>query len=384
LRDKAGTVVALRKGTITGTVKTESNKAGVSIALKEGPEFMLSIDQLDADDVVNLLPLEDGEGKAEELRRRGMLFLTAGDVAKAEEYLTRARDAGAGKSSARYLEQIAALKAEKREAAALDAWKKAEGLFASKSWKAAQQAYQALQRDYAGSVTLANNTATLAKRLEAIDAALAPVEKGLVGWWKLDESSGVVAMDSSGQKHNGALINGPQWTAGKLGGALKFNSDAKQSMVVNDVAVNTAPGGKNTAAFWMKWDGANEQIVLGFDGGLNLSMFGSSFGINSGSGDYLGIASTGLAGRWVHVAVVFSNGASENSKLYIDGVAQKLNQINNPFNCMVTARITLSGWGTDARFKFGGALDDLRIYDHELTAAEVAALAAASEPAKGH
>src|SRR3990167_9799803 len=46
---------------------------------------------------------------------------------------------------------------------------------------------------------------------------------GLVGYWTFDEGSGTTANDSSGNNNTGALINGPTWTTGKIGGALSFD-----------------------------------------------------------------------------------------------------------------------------------------------------------------
>lgn len=46
---------------------------------------------------------------------------------------------------------------------------------------------------------------------------------GLVGYWKLDEGTGNVATDSSGNGNNGTLINDPAWVDGKYGKALSFN-----------------------------------------------------------------------------------------------------------------------------------------------------------------
>ena len=39
----------------------------------------------------------------------------------------------------------------------------------------------------------------------------------------VDETSGIVAYDSSGNGHDGNLTNGPTWTTGKIGGALSFD-----------------------------------------------------------------------------------------------------------------------------------------------------------------
>lgn len=37
---------------------------------------------------------------------------------------------------------------------------------------------------------------------------------GLVGWWKLDETSGTSAFDSSGGGHTATITNGPQSLTG--------------------------------------------------------------------------------------------------------------------------------------------------------------------------
>jgi hypothetical protein len=46
-----------------------------------------------------------------------------------------------------------------------------------------------------------------------------PARAELVGWWKLDEGSGNIAYDSSGNGNDGTLEGTPQWAEGKLGGA---------------------------------------------------------------------------------------------------------------------------------------------------------------------
>jgi len=46
---------------------------------------------------------------------------------------------------------------------------------------------------------------------------------GLVAYWKFDEGNGTTASDSSGNGNTGTLINGPLWTAGKVGNALYFD-----------------------------------------------------------------------------------------------------------------------------------------------------------------
>lgn len=49
-----------------------------------------------------------------------------------------------------------------------------------------------------------------------------PLAQGLIGAWLMNEGGGATAYDISGKNNNGA-INGPTWTASKLGRGLSFN-----------------------------------------------------------------------------------------------------------------------------------------------------------------
>jgi len=46
----------------------------------------------------------------------------------------------------------------------------------------------------------------------------------LVVHWKLDETSGTTAFDSSENGYNGTLTGGPAWVDGKIDGALEFHA----------------------------------------------------------------------------------------------------------------------------------------------------------------
>jgi len=48
-------------------------------------------------------------------------------------------------------------------------------------------------------------------------------DPNLLGWWKLDEGSGVMALDGSGYGNHGTLIRDPQWVTGHDGDALEFD-----------------------------------------------------------------------------------------------------------------------------------------------------------------
>ena len=46
-------------------------------------------------------------------------------------------------------------------------------------------------------------------------------QANLVGWWKLDETSGTIARDASGNGNDGTLKGDPIWVVGKIEGALQ-------------------------------------------------------------------------------------------------------------------------------------------------------------------
>jgi hypothetical protein len=50
------------------------------------------------------------------------------------------------------------------------------------------------------------------------------VEADLVGWWKFDEDSGNIAMDSSGNGFDILLPDTTTWEDGLFGGAVHFHS----------------------------------------------------------------------------------------------------------------------------------------------------------------
>jgi hypothetical protein len=196
---------------------------------------------------------------------------------------------------------------------------------------------------------------------------------GLVAHWKLDDGSpSPTAADSSGFGHPGTLRNGPAWTTGRISGGLTF--DASNDYVVAD---NIGVSSTNTVTFWMKWNGGNAQMPFGWNGAYDLYFYSGFFGINTGQGNILGISAAGMANQWVHVTMVFPNGvpSASNAKLFINGVQQTVTDRLNPTTASrnATPKIFISGWGQDSYQKFGGVIDDVRIYNRELTLAEVQA-----------
>ena len=49
------------------------------------------------------------------------------------------------------------------------------------------------------------------------------VDADLVGWWGLDDGSGLTAIDSSGNDNDGTLQGGALWAVGKNAGAVELD-----------------------------------------------------------------------------------------------------------------------------------------------------------------
>ncbi|MCY3021135.1 MAG: SUMF1/EgtB/PvdO family nonheme iron enzyme, partial [Planctomycetota bacterium] len=132
LRKQVGQKVTLKKGSgvISGKVKDEPGSKRVALDIGGGAETVIPAEQIHVDDIdqyapssAGFQPAGAGAGKmpalqTEDFRRRGLLYFYAGNVTKAKECFTKARDAGLGDKATPYLDRIATLELGKTEATA--------------------------------------------------------------------------------------------------------------------------------------------------------------------------------------------------------------------------------------------------------------------------
>lgn len=80
----------------------------------------------------------------------------------------------------------------------------------------------------------------------------------------------------------------------------------------------------------------------------------------------------GQPGRWYHLIGVFSKG---NQKLYVDGElrVEKIRNFTNLRDCAST-ELLLGGWWKNDIVSVDGKIDEVRIYNRELTACEISEL----------
>lgn len=182
--------------------------------------------------------------------------------------------------------------------------------------------------------------------------------------------------DSSGYNNNGSCTFCPAFidnTPSGEGWALNFRGSEYVDLA--NLPVNASAGAKTTVEFWMYWKGGDSQMPLGWQGVYDLWLRANCFGFNTGQGNVLGVSSIGLENRWVHVVAVFYNGvpSSENNALYING------EEKNIWACLgttsasksVTPQLRISGYASGGGYRLSGYIDDFRIYNSELTSAQV-------------
>jgi len=215
------------------------------------------------------------------------------------------------------------------------------------------------------------NSASLDLQEVKINGVEAPVLH-----WKLDETSGTNAADSSGNDNAGTVSGSADRVVGKVGNALALNgTDAK----VMASALATSKNDNITMSAWVEWDGATSanQMILyngnsGTDGyGLMLQKSnGNKVTILLGGVAFASSQATLAAGEWTLVTAVRKSGTWH---LYIDGA-----EVSITSSTAVThtpSGTTRAGASQSNAEYFNGSVDEVKIYESALSEKQVAAAA---------
>ncbi len=206
-------------------------------------------------------------------------------------------------------------------------------------------------------------------------------------WLKFDESSGTTAADSSGNNWNGTLVNGPTWTSGKRANAVNLDGTNDHVTLPTGVVNGLTDF---TIATWVKLDTVSTwSRLFDFGTGTENHMFLTPrdswsnvmrFVIKTPTGGERVVeANTALTtGSWKHVAVTRSQ---QTVTIYLDGVAVGSNS-SMPFSPSDLGNTTQNRIGRSQYNDpyLDGQVDDFRIYERALSAADLAALVAEPPP----
>jgi len=216
----------------------------------------------------------------------------------------------------------------------------------------------------------------------------------LVGYWRLDDGSGTIAYDSSGNGHDGTLEGDPQWVAGMYGQALDFDgTDDYVDIGLGAGDYFTTLNSGFTVVGWINRASTGTYDIV-FGAGRNPvgttagdDNNGWKFGIDSsdvikfttlGILDYT--SSVGVpVGEWAHIAATFNEAGTE-VQIYLNGTLVDTISGNGPAN-PATGLYAVGFGGTGALEFFDGMLDEVRVYNQVLTDPEILV---AMEGSKGY
>ncbi len=203
----------------------------------------------------------------------------------------------------------------------------------------------------------------------------------LLGWWKLDETSGLTAADSSGNNNDGTLnsMAGNEWTGGIIDGALEFDGTDDYIDGIGDCPTSsfTVLGwAKDTGPAVGKWSvvySAEQEIWFGIDRSTSDNTLWVDCGGNRKGANTL--AGTWTRNVWHHVAVTWDG---SDIHLYLDGVDMPITVYGVPENPLAKAAVIGAYSKKTDDETWYGKLDDIRIYGRALTTEEVASIANSS------
>lgn len=229
-------------------------------------------------------------------------------------------------------------------------------------------------------------------KLSEADSSETVAADNLVGWWKLDETTGTMAADSSGQNNHGTLTKNTfssNSQTGKLVNALYFHGDNDSNsdgnadgnggyITVNDSSsldISTSI----TMSIWYKMDAfdhtyptimakSNQNYRFYFAEG-NKKFRTRMVYTGAGTTDLVSsfASSTGV---WYHAVFTYDG---KVSKIFMNG---DLDVSSNLVDTIVTNNndLIIGDFGAGSIRPFQGTIDDFRIYNRALTAAEVKAM----------
>jgi hypothetical protein len=205
---------------------------------------------------------------------------------------------------------------------------------------------------------------------------------GLVLYWKLDETSGSTASDSSGNGNSGTLLSGATWTTGKVNGGLSLNGASQYAISSTNLSSQFA-GGNVTIALWFKANAAGVIVDELGQPALNSNWHDSQLEVLSDGTLYARVwnmpgTSLGkvIFGQWNHAALRYDNVAKRLDG-FLNGVqsAGSVSGTKQWPGALYYALGATDSTNLGSGAYFNGALDDFRVYNRVLTASEVATLA---------
>ncbi|HYO24314.1 MAG TPA: LamG domain-containing protein [Lacipirellulaceae bacterium] len=197
--------------------------------------------------------------------------------------------------------------------------------------------------------------------------------QNLLAHWKLNESSGTSASDSSGNGRTGTVTGTATWTSATIGNGFQFNGATKiqaAGLLGNPTNLTISAWATLTAidSFGAEVVSLGDHVVLRLDdGGRMRALY-----YNGTTWTSLDFTASYVGTGWRHFAAVFDD-ANNVLKLYVDGVEVASGAMTSSISYPGLGSATVIGRNGNGgtSHDFTGIIDDVRVYDAALTAAQI-------------
>ncbi len=213
----------------------------------------------------------------------------------------------------------------------------------------------------------------------AMGKAGAPAD-GLVGHWKLDEASGTLA-DSSGNGNTGTQSGGIGYaSAGVVGTAVNFDGTDDYIDAGSGTSIANISDAITVSAWVRPPNGVSQAIVsnsrdcCGTYNGFQLGRDSSNrfaFTVWNSTDTLTLSPAFPSSGGWYHVTGTFDG---SNVRIFVNGTLEATTSYAGKIGVPASSSLKIGRIGAVSAWHFNGNIDDVRIYNHALSAAEVAGL----------
>jgi prepilin-type N-terminal cleavage/methylation domain-containing protein len=214
-------------------------------------------------------------------------------------------------------------------------------------------------------------------------------DKNLRAYWPFDEATGTVIYDAGLNKMNGTIYGGAPWQTGQIRSGLRLdNRNLPNDYVQISHNSNLNFANRMSISVWLKPINRNaadaSQTIINKEGSYELLLDGSSSPrpwwalMGTSPHDWtVNLATTTLSRNNWHNVVFVYNG--QNVKIYTAAVLKYI--INETGNIIDQQRRNLRiGFRyDDPTAYFNGVIDEVRMYDKELSGAEIQMLYEAAQ-----
>ncbi len=207
----------------------------------------------------------------------------------------------------------------------------------------------------------------------------------LVAWWKMDETTGTVAYDSSGNGNHATLHDGAAWAAGRIDGSLDFDGVNDCATVLDHPSLDISE--EITLAAWVRREGSTSDVwakIIAKAKSTSTSHYPyylgarrdgehkASFMLGDAGGGHYYVEAPEIIplNSWTHIAGTYDG---TTMRLYINGT--EVATLTQSFTIYTNDKQAYIAGVPDGSAKFNGKVDDARIYRRALDPEEIGDLA---------